>query len=199
MEEQAKQLSAQQSQIENQQKQMENLIGIRSELIEALKEAFEGTARVSVDSKTGAIKFDSSVLFEYAGDELSGEGEDFLESFLPRYFDVLLGDEFRDYLSEIIIEGHTDSDGTYIYNLELSQRRALAVAEFCLEEDGPLDLSWDELQTLREIVTANGRSYSDLIYDENGEEDQQSSRRVEIKFRLKEEEMVDQMMEILNG
>ncbi len=199
VEEQKKQLSAQQSQIENQQKQMEDLIGIRTELVEALKEAFSGTAKVSVDSKTGAIMFDSSVLFEYAGDELSEDGEDFLRSFLPQYFDVLLGDDFRDYLSEIIIEGHTDSDGTYMYNLELSQRRALAVAEFCLEDDGMLDLSWDEVETLRDIVTANGRSYSDLIYDENGEEDSEASRRVEIKFRLKEEEMVDQMMEILNG
>ena len=56
-----------------------------------------------------------------------------------------------------------------------------------------------EIEKLRSIVTANGRSYSDPIVDSDGEIDMDASRRVEIKFRLKEEEMVDQMMEILNA
>ena len=198
VEDQQKQLDAQKSQIEAQQKQMEDLIGIRTELVEELKEAFSGTATVTVDSKTGAIMFDSNVLFDYSEDELTEDGEDFLLDFLPQYFDVLLSDEFSSYLSEIIIEGHTDTDGSYLYNLELSQRRALAVAEFCLDDESGV-LNYDEIMKLRNIVTANGRSYSDPILYEDGDINMDASRRVEIKFRLKEEEMVEQMMEILNG
>ncbi len=198
VETQQQQLDAQKSQIEAQQKQMEDLIGIRTELVEELREAFSGTAKVTVDSKTGAIMFDSNVLFDYSEDELTEDGEDFLRDFLPQYFDVLLSSEFSDYLSEIIIEGHTDTDGSYLYNLELSQRRALAVAEFCLDDESGV-LSYGEIEKLRSIVTANGRSYSDPIVDSDGEIDMDASRRVEIKFRLKEEEMVDQMMEILNA
>ena len=48
-------------------------------------------------------------------------------------------------------------------------------------------------------MTANGRSYSNLIYDEDGKENQEASRRVEFKFRLKDEEMVEEMIKILNG
>ena len=177
---------------------MQALIGIRTELVEELRNAFEGTAKVSVDPKTGAIMFDSSVLFDFNQDELRPEGEDFLEDFLPEYFNILLGDEFRDYVSEVIIEGHTDTDGDYLTNLELSQQRALAVANYCLEDDNGV-IDPDVVDTLRNIVTANGKSYSNPIYNEDGTVNMDASRRVEIKFRLREEEMVDQMMEILNN
>ena len=190
-------LEEQQGLIENQQTQMRQLIGIRTELVEALRQAFEGTAKVSVDSKTGAIMFDSSVLFDFNMSELRPEGKEFLKDFLPQYFNVLLSDEFRDYVSEIIIEGHTDDVGDYITNLELSQQRALAVATYCLEDESGI-IDPDVTETLRDIVTANGRSYSNPIYNEDGTVNEEASRRVEIKFRLKEEEMVDEMMEILN-
>ena len=195
---QTEQLEVQKGQIENQQAQMQALIGIRTELVEELRNAFEGTAKVSVDPKTGAIMFDSSVLFDFNQDELRPEGEDFLKDFLPEYFNILLGDEFRDYVSEVIIEGHTDTDGDYLTNLELSQQRALAVANYCLEDDNGV-IDPDVVDTLRNIVTANGKSYSNPIYNEDGTVNMDASRRVEIKFRLREEEMVDQMMEILNN
>ena len=195
---QTEQLEVQKGQIENQQAQMQALIGIRTELVEELRNAFEGTAKVSVDPKTGAIMFDSSVLFDFNQDELRPEGEDFLKDFLPEYFNILLGDEFRDYVSEVIIEGHTDTDGDYLTNLELSQQRALAVANYCLDDDNGV-IDPDVVDTLRNIVTANGKSYSNPIYNEDGTVNMDASRRVEIKFRLREEEMVDQMMEILNN
>ncbi len=195
---QTKQLKDQQDQIENQQHQMQALIGIRSELVEELKDAFEGTTKVSVDSKTGAIMFDSNVLFDFNKSLLREEGEDFLEDFFPEYFNILLSDEFKDYVSEVIIEGHTDTDGSYIDNLELSQQRALAVARYCLEDESGI-LDEGVAETLRQIVTCNGKSYSNPVYNEDGTINMDASRRVEVKFRLKEDEMVDQMMEILNS
>ncbi len=85
-----------------------------------------------------------------------------------------------------------------IHNLELSQERALSVARFCLDEDNVV-LKPDELEDLKPILTANGRSYSDPIYDESGNVDSDASRRVEFKFRLKDEEMIDDMIDILNA
>ena len=195
---QTQQLEEQQGQIESQQVQMQELIGIRAELVEALRQAFEGTATVSVDAKTGAIMFDSNVLFDFIESELRPEGEEFLQEFLPQYFDVLLSPEFRDYVSEVIIEGHTDTDGDYLTNLEISQQRALAVARYCLEDEGGV-IDPGVVETLRDIVTANGRSYSNPIYNEDGTINMDASRRVEVKFRLKDEEMVEQMIEILNS
>ena len=46
-------------------------------------------------------------------------------------------------------------------------------------------------------VTANGKSYSNPIYKEDGSVDLEASRRVEILFRLQDEEMIAEMMDIL--
>lgn len=167
-------------------------------MIAALKEEFDGTnLSVSVNPQTGAISFDSNVLFDFSKDDLKESGKQFLQEFLPRYFSILLSPEYKDYLAEIIIEGHTDTVGGYLSNLNLSQRRALSVATYCLDENGNV-LSNEQIGELRKIVTANGRSYSNPILDSNGNVDMDASRRVEFMFRLKDDEMVDEMMKILN-
>ena len=50
---------------------------------------------------------------------------------------------------------------------------------------------------MRVLLTANGRSWSAPIYATDGTVDMQASRRVEIKFRLKDEEMMNQIAEML--
>lgn len=198
MEEQQQQLAEQQEVMEEQQKQLDNIIGVRSELVEALKNEFEGTdMKVSVDAKTGAITLDASILFDVNQYNLKKGGQDFLKEFVPRYLSVLLKPEFKGYVSEIIIEGHTDTEGGYMMNLALSQDRALSVARFCIDPSNGV-LSNDEIDELRQILTANGRSYSDPVYNEDGTVNLDASRRVEFKFRLKDEEMIDEMMNIIN-
>ncbi|MBQ9504961.1 MAG: OmpA family protein [Lachnospiraceae bacterium] len=182
-----------------QQEKLDNIIGVRSELVEALKEEFENSSlKISVDQKTGAITFDSSVLFDYNKTELKASGKEFLADFLPRYAKVLLNPKYKSYISEILIEGHTDTDGDYLFNLELSQKRAYSVAEFCLAEDSDI-LTTREREALRDLVSATGRSYSSPIYNSAGEIDMDASRRVEFLFRLTDEEMIREMLEILNS
>lgn len=188
----------QQEQLEKQQEQLDELIGIRKELIEALKEEFDGTdLSVTVDSKTGSIALDSSILFDSGQYNLKSTGEELLKKFLPKYINVLTSREFNDYISEIIIEGHTDTQGDYLYNLELSQKRALSVSSFCLDTNKNV-LSQKKITKLRKIITANGKSFSNPVLDDSGKEDQNASRRVEFLFRLKDEEMINQMSDVLN-
>ena len=199
LEEQQELFEQQEDAMQEQQEQLDKIIGVRSDLVSALKTEFDGSdLSVYVDPNTGAITFDSNVLFDSREYEIKDEGLVFLNQFLPRYFGVLLDNDFKDYVSEIIIEGHTDTNGTYLYNLELSQQRALSVASYCLK-DGSNILSNDEIDELRLIVTANGRSYSDPILNNDGTVNMDSSRRVEFKFRLKDEEMVQEMIDILNA
>ena len=188
----------QQEELQAQQEQLDRIIGVKTDLIEALKERFADTnLSVSVDSKTGAITLDASILFETDMFQLTPSGERLLTQFIPIYISVLMSPEFRDYVSEIIIEGHTDTEGTYTYNLELSQERALAVAAFCISEESEI-LDPASLEALRDILTANGRSYSDPVYNPDGTINMDASRRVEFKFRLNDEEMVQEMIDILN-
>ncbi len=190
------------SELENlmasQQAKLDQIIGVRRELVEKLKKEFANSdLQIAVDEQTGAITFQSSILFEFNHSELKPGGKEFLAEFLPRYVKILLGPEYRKYISEISIEGNTDTNGDYLYNLELSQKRALSVAEYCLSDEGKV-LSGDELEALRSVVVTSGRSYSNPVYNANGEVDMEASRRVDFLFRLKDEEMIREMIEILN-
>ena len=156
------------------------------------------TAVRNTDEKTGSIALDSSILFDSGQFALKASGEELLQKFLPKYIGVLTDKQFNDYISEIIIEGHTDTQGDYLYNLELSQKRALSVATFCLDENKKV-LSTAKITKLRKIVTANGKSFSNPILDKDGKEDQNASRRVEFLFRLKDDEMINDISDILNN
>jgi chemotaxis protein MotB len=92
--------------------------------------------------------------------------------------------------------GHTDSKGSYLFNLELSQNRALQVATYCLQLP---QLTGGQRALLQDIITAKGRSYSDLIMNPDGTENMDASRRVEIQFRLKDSEMIQKMNDILKN
>lgn len=106
-------VQSQQEQLQEQQEQLDKLIGIRTELIEALKKEFDGTdLSVKVDEKTGSIALDSSILFDSGQFALKASGEELLQKFLPKYIGVLTDKQFNDYISEIIIEGHTDTQET---------------------------------------------------------------------------------------
>lgn len=198
MESQEAIVNQQKERMASQQAQLDKIIGVKSDLIAALRDEFDGSdLRVSVDSQTGAITFDASVLFDKGKYEIKEDGKKFLDQFLPRYFNVLLKNDFHQYVSEIIIEGHTDTTADYLYNLELSQQRALSVAKYCLDEKSS-SISKDQIEQLQKIMTANGRSFSNPVYNANGSIDMDASRRVEFKFRLKDEEMVEEMVKILN-
>jgi len=192
LKEQNELLSQLQALMDEQQAKLDDIIGVRSELVEALKAEFENDElSIAVDEQTGAITFDSNIMFDYNKDTLTDSGKEFLDEFLPRYVNILLGEKYRPYVSEILIEGHTDTDGNYIFNLDLSQKRAYSVAEYCMSDEA--------LEALRSVVSVTGRSYSSPIYDESGEVDMVASRRVEFLFRLKDEEMIREMIDILSS
>lgn len=182
--------------------ELENIVGIRTDIIGALQSAFNNSS-MSVDAQTGSITFSSDVLFRYASAALTEDSKKSLREIIPTYLDVLLQDEFREYIAEIIIEGHTDTDGGYEMNMELSFDRAYSVAEFCM--DSRNGLSAEKIAQLKSVLTVNGRSYSDPIYrtddlgNPTGQVDMPASRRVEIKFRLKEDEMIEKIQGVLSG
>lgn len=196
---QQSQLQTQQAQLEDQQQQIEQLVGMKPRIIASLSSALRSSSiSAKVDSVTGSIALESDVLFESGRYELTAAGKQFVDQFLPVYLDVLFSEEYSVYVSEIIIEGHTDSDGGYLSNLELSQQRALAVASYVLG-DSCKAVSADVKNQLRPVVTVNGRSFSDRIFDANGAEDKAASRRVVFKFRLTDEQMIQQLRQILEA
>ena len=183
--------------ISTQQAKIDNIIGVKAEVVESLQQEFaKNNLNVNIDSQTGALTLDASVLFAYDDAELTEEGKTALRSVLPIYCKVLLEDSYKSYLAEIIIDGYTDTDGDYAYNLELSQRRSLAVAQYLLEIQGEF-LTSDQTIDLQDYLTVNGHSMANPILDADGNVDKDASRRVEVKFRLKDDEMIDVLSSIM--
>ena len=195
------QLDAYRDELQKKQGQLEQMVGVKAQIVQQLSSALRKSGiDVSVDEQTGAIALPSQMLFTTNSATLSDGGQKYLRRFLPVYLDVLLSDEFRSYVAEIIIEGHTDSNGTYLHNLQLSQERALSVANYVLGDSfmsDTLGLNASAKKTLLGLVTASGRSFSAPVLDANGDEDQNASRRVEIKFRLKDDETITATEELL--
>lgn len=177
--------------------ELQDIVGVRTDIIGALQSAFNNSS-MKVDAQTGSITFSSDVLFRYNSATLTADSRKTLKEIIPMYLDVLLQDQFRGYIAEIIIEGHTDTDGGYRSNMELSYERANAVAGFCLDKKN--GLSETKIEQLQQILTVNGKSWSNPIYKNgaSGEVDMAASRRVEIKFRLKEDEMIEKISGILS-
>src|SRR5690625_2574239 len=185
-----------QSEMEAKDKMIEEVLGVKARLIEELNNAFiDSNLEMEIDPQTGAIRFSSGVFFDFNSADLSEEGKKSLHSFVPEYLGVLLSPEFHGHIAQIIIEGHTDEEGSYLYNLELSQSRAFSVTEEIFSEDFP---EFKEKEELRYLITSNGRSYMVPILDVNNNIDQDKSRRVEFKFRLKDEEIIQQIQELVH-
>lgn len=192
-------LDEQEALMTQQQQKIEQIIGVKADLISALKKEFTAqNLNVSIDEADGSIALDSNILFGYNENILTDEGTDMLNELLPVYCKVLMTDEYQEYLAEIRIDGYTDTSGDYLYNLQLSQERALAVADCLLSSSGNF-LNEDEETNLRSKLTVNGHSMSNPVYDEDGEINMDASRRVEIKFSLKDEEMINELKTILDG
>ncbi len=190
-------LDQQQIAMDQQQQKLDDLVGVRTKIVEELIAALQAAnLTASVDPNTGDIVLESNVFFDVGKSEIKPEGRAFLQKFIPVYLGVLLQDEYSGYIGEIIIEGHTDTQGDYLSNLRLSQERALSVVTFCLQMPG---LTASQREALPGILTAKGRSFSDPILNADGTVNMDASRRVEFKFRMKDSEMIEEIRSILSS
>ena len=199
LKEQQASLDEKTSLLATQQKKIDNIIGVKADVIEALQKEFsKNNVSVDIDAQTGALTLNANVLFDYDKSELTDEGKQELADILPIYCKVLLQKDYKKYLAEIIIDGYTDTDGDYSYNLQLSQQRSLAVAQYLLDIQGNF-LDSTQSANLQNYLTVNGHSMANPVLDADGNVDKDASRRVEIKFRLKDEEMIDELNQIMSS
>ena len=172
-------------------KRIKSLTGIRIKVIAELKKALGN--KIEIDPKTGSMRFSSSILFDKGKAKLKESAKEELKKVFLKYVKALLSNQdIKDHLDKIIIEGHTDSDGGFLYNLQLSQKRAYEVMNYLLS------LDFVKKHNLKKIMIASGRSYLDPILDKDGVEDKEKSRRIEIKFTLKNQDAMKEIEKILD-
>ena len=177
--------------LQSQKAKIKSLTGIKLQVVAALKEALG--ENIDIDKKSGSLRLASNILFGSGESALKPEAEVELKKAFEEYIGTLVSNpKIKPHLDKIIIEGHTDSVGSYIYNLNLSQKRALAVMEYLLT------LDFTKEHNIRPLMTASGRAYLDTIVVD-GVEDKNASRRIEIKFRLKNEDAMDEIEKVLDA
>lgn len=190
------------------QREIREILESRQQLIADLKEMFSGSVNVTIDDE-GRLRLEESVLFLEGEAELGDRGEQILTEAMPKYIEAVFANErVRKELDAIHVVGHTNSRGEsrnqpeeerYLYNLGLSQARAASVVEHVRT----IPLLVDDRADLTRYLKASGRSFADRIMTRNPDgtevEDFDRSRRIEIFFSLKDGDMVQRLLQKLQG
>jgi len=177
--------------LQSQKAKIKSLTGIKLKVVAALKE--ELGSKINIDKNSGSLRLASNILFDKGSAILKDEAKTELKRSFEEYIGALVTNtKIKPHLDRIIIEGHTDSDGGYLYNLDLSQRRAFAVMNFLLS------LDFAKENNIKPLMIASGRAYLDAVKID-GIEDKDASRRIEIKFRLKNEDAMHEIEKVLDA
>jgi outer membrane protein OmpA-like peptidoglycan-associated protein len=178
-----------------------------SELENEFKDDFKKW-QVELD-KDLSIKFTNpEVLFESGQTTIRPYFSQILDNFLPRYFNVLIKEKYKDKIAEIRMEGHTDivaalkyDRDPYIGNVILSQLRSAQVLKHFRNMNYYKNLSKKDEVRLQFWLTANGLSYGRTLDDEkqltaiSGKSTNNNfSRRVEFRIITTSEHLVERVL-----
>lgn len=154
-------------------------------------ELVKNNIKTDINPTSGIIKISDLELFEVGKSDLSLKGKQFLNKFIPIYFNSLLSKKgTKENISEIIIEGHTDiqsyknaknKEENYIKNMDLSLKRAQVISNYIVNSNL---ISENYKKELFKLLSVNGKSYSKPVFSK-GKMDLQKSRRVEFKIMYK--------------
>lgn len=165
-------------------------------------------------SPDGTVKFNlktkNAELFPSDRAQMTEEFMRVLDEFTPKYLEIVTSSDYINNISEIRIEGHTDTipprkskrRESYDYNLELSSNRARAVLNYVRNSETYLKYPDSIKQRLDFLFTANGLSYSRALNNSNEvfylSDDKtvnnDLSRRVEFKIVTSNEELAESII-----
>ena len=180
---------------QNKVNEKENQYKITEQIANELQ---KNNIKVDVDKFSGRIKISDLELFELNSYELSPKGREYMSKFVPVYLNTIMKDKnVRDNISQIVIEGHTDSQSfagakteeeKYFRNMDLSLKRASSVAQYIVfsEYDGKNLYKKD----LFRLLSVEGKGPSEPVLVD-GKEDFSKSRRVELKITFNDKSILD--------
>lgn len=138
------------------------------------------SAAVQVDCRLNRINFGEVGRFGTDEYRLSPEGESTLAQVVPQILEASNSPLGKKWLKQVVIEGFTDTDGSYLYNLNLSLRRSEWVMCSLLRRDGKtqISLSPEQRRQVRKLFLAGGVSFNDA------QSSKDASRRVELRLQF---------------
>lgn len=173
----------------------------QGELVSLLNQRLGESIRAaggSIDAR-GTITLPQAILFDIGQDRI--KNPPFLLELCSSWLDTLQQSGLK--LSDLRIEGHASSEGApgqtseqaYLYNLNLSQRRAQNALALCLGGmSDPATREW-----ARQHLAAIGYSSAKLIYNPDGTENREESRRVMFSVALDQESLIEEIKRDVTG
>ena len=149
------------------------------QLLSKIETATSQYPGVSIDKTRKVIEFGNQAQFRYKESTLDAPQVLLLRKFVTDAVLKYTSDELgKKWFKQIIVEGFTDKQGSYLYNLNLSLDRSQRVLCALLEQrpDIPKILSDNELNQVRDLFFVGGYSFNgSKLTDEE-------SRRIELQL-----------------
>lgn len=164
-----------QKDIEITKNSLKNYAKIREDIAINLKSKLGTIAQI--DSKSAEVTMNAAKIFNINSTAIRDDAKFDLRRIFKVYLDYILSPNIVENIAKITIECHTDSDGGYLHNLELSQKRALEIMKFAYATYKDENLS--------KYLISTGKSNSEPIL-KDGLEDPAASFRIKIKFDLQD-------------
>lgn len=135
------------------------------------------SAGLGVDQQNFRIDLGKEVRFDSGSYTINTTAGQFLRSYIPVLLRAKESDDGKRWIRSIVVEGFTDEDGTYLYNLQLSLDRSRSVVCSLFQTNGVADaLTSEQLRKVQELFLVGGYSFNSI------KKDKAESRRVEFKI-----------------
>ena len=145
------------------------------------KKATAIRSEATVDVENRSVSFGEKARFGIRSYDLSADSASRLREFAPEILKLADSTCGQELFRRVVVEGYTSKDGTYLYNLDLSLKRAHSVVCALLDEaKQPREMGLDNNQKrrIRNLFMVGGYSSNAL---KGTDED---SRRVEFKLEF---------------
>ena len=148
--------------------------------------------KISTIKDTVRIDLGSAVSFVSGSSDISDQGKKFLRGYIPKLLEVSRTDVGKKWLKRVVVEGFTDTDGSYLFNLNLSLQRSRKVvcALYAPTHRNNRAMPKSELNQIRDLFLVGGYSFNSM------QSSKAKSRRVELKlefWQLGEKEMFEKL------
>jgi outer membrane protein OmpA-like peptidoglycan-associated protein len=144
------------------------------------EEVAKTNTSVEVDCKLNRINFGEVGRFQSDQFRLGAEGEQALNQVVPAILSTANTPTGQKWLKQVLIEGFTDTDGSYLYNLNLSLKRSEWVMCTLLRNDQStaVRLNNDQRQQVKKLFLAGGVAFNHV------RDSKDASRRVELRLQF---------------
>lgn len=151
------------------------------EICKSIKtQAAKKNTLIDVDCSDNRINFGEAGRFEHNGYNMNSDGTKALQDVVPVILEAANSQKGQKWFKQIVIEGFTDTDGSYLYNLHLSLQRSEWVMCALLSDQKAqnIGLSDEQKQQVRQLFLAGGVSFN------AAKESKEASRRVELRLQF---------------